>query len=76
MDNEDESSLVIRRATNLSEDLVNEEGQDAEEDAYLDCMDLYTKSTRGTRKKCEYDGNGLSVTRRSARIEKLNKRAK
>ena len=68
--------MIIKEATNLSGDLVNEEGHDAEEEACLDRMDLFPKSTRGTRKNVSKNGNGLSVSRKSARIEKLNKRAK
>ena len=74
--NGDDQNMIIKRATNLSEDLVNEEGQEAEEEACLDHMDLFPKNMRGSHKNASKMGNGLSVRRRSARIEKLNKRTK
>ena len=61
--------MVIRKAYNLSEDLDHEEEEEESTD-HLDPVPTLVKNTRerGTKK-----GAGLSVQRRSARIEKLRK---
>ena len=64
----DVQSMVISKAYNLSEDLDHEE-----EEELMDHLDPGNIIVKNTRKRGTKKGVGLSVQRRSARIEKLRK---
>lgn len=66
-----ESSFVLRRAANLSEDLVDDEVEPLINHA--DLLERGIKVTRGRKKKIDFSNR---VIRRSARIKKLNKSSK
>ena len=64
----DVQSMVIRKAYNLSKDLDHEEEEES-----MDHLDPGTTIVKNTSKRGTKKGVGLSVQRRSARIEKLRK---
>ena len=66
LDENDSHSLVIRNASNLCDDLDNEENEPQQ-----DHMGLIIERTIGKRQRTKKKGTGLEIKRRSTRIEKL-----
>ena len=71
MTTDDSRSWVIKQASNLSEDLEKEESE-----TLADHLGVLTREVRVSGRQTKNIGNGLSVRRRSARIEKLRSRSK
>ena len=70
-DDDDSRSWVIKQASNLSEDLEEEESE-----TLADHLGVLTQEVRVSSRRTKKVGNGLCVRRRSARIEKLRSRSK
>ena len=71
LEGNDKQSLVMRKASNHCDDNETEVEDDAE-----DHMGPLIQPTKMSRKRTTKNGNGLSVKRRSARIETLRKLSK
>ena len=70
-DDDDSRIWVIKQASNLSEDLEEEESE-----TLADHLGVLTQEVRFSSRRTKKVGNGLCVRRRSARIEKLRSRSK
>ena len=71
IDGGEHHSLVMRKASNLCDETDTGLEDDAE-----DYLDSFVKPAKITRKRAAKNGIGLTVKRRSARIETLRKVAK